>query len=764
MDNIFLSQTGGPTETVLRNCSATIRQIHDLIAPFQREIEDKKVKQYLKGFRMRMKESEIGEAVKRLQSQKLTLTLALVSSIYQTAEKKHSVATVTLKRTKTLPIHGHDMNREHDGAGPNGRDMNMLTKIIDEKIAAVMQQLHHDPKLKIEDLFDLNKSQTDDLMELDLESARSLKRAVDEIKRDQFLESLCTPDYQQDRLQIKDASATTCEWIWDHTEYRSCRESTESSILHISGKAGSGKSVLAKCVWKRLSKELADSPGNNQFALLYYICDNRTRPNETASSILRGLIHQFLLQRPSLFTEAIAKSEIMQSHSFLEGSTTWTFDSLWSIFKAIVNKSELQVIYCIIDALDESEKESTELLISLLPALLDQSTSKAVVKLVLTSRIEGYIVDCLESHTTKILVDPSVTRQDIETFIGERLGKVKKRLRLDAHGERDVRKVLLDHADGMFLWAELAIKDLERAHGITLGNMAARVRSLPSGLNALYKRMLAKIVGMCENEDTIKLVRKIFTWVALATRPLTLAELRVALAIELDMTRLDSVELLQNISYDLLDLCGSFIEIVRTNNKPSQTSGESSVFGGEAESGENEDLAATVRLIHQSAKDYLIASENDANGLLSKFQLNSQEGHSEIAKTCLTYLLCEDFQNGIVRANVADNSEPGTDPNGLLATLLNQKLAIHEFLGYAAAHWPTHVRECSSIDDREHVHMLASRFLMDCPDQFQSWYQVYFFFSRGEVDLDCGITGIHAAAFLGLYEETKMILDSGVAL
>jgi Cdc6-like AAA superfamily ATPase len=317
----------------------------------------------------------------------------------------------------------------------------------------------------------------------------------------EFLGSLCTPDYQQDRLQIKDASATTCEWIWNHKEYLPYRASARSSILHILGKAGSGKSVLAKHIWKRLSKELGELSPNNSCALLYYCCDKRTRPDEAASSLLRALIHQFLLQRQSLFDATIARSELMQSHSFLEGTMTWNFDSLWALFKEVVINSQLQVIYCVIAALDESDKESMEMFLPLLTDFLDYNTNEVTVKLFLTSRIEGHIMDCLEGRAASIYID-SVSRQDVEIYISERLSKLKRRLRLNAEGEQNLRQVLVDRAEGMFLWAELAIKDLERAHGITAKTLANRVRSLPSGLNALYERMLTKIDGMCDDEDT----------------------------------------------------------------------------------------------------------------------------------------------------------------------------------------------------------------------------------------------------------------------
>jgi len=83
IDDTFLAQKGDPTDTALRSCAEMLKNLHDLIVPLQQEIEDNKLKQYMKGLRLRPKESEIESAVKRLQSQKLTLTLALISSMHR---------------------------------------------------------------------------------------------------------------------------------------------------------------------------------------------------------------------------------------------------------------------------------------------------------------------------------------------------------------------------------------------------------------------------------------------------------------------------------------------------------------------------------------------------------------------------------------------------------------------------------------------------------------------------------------------------------
>jgi hypothetical protein len=71
------------------------------------------------------------------------------------------------------------------------------------------------------------------------------------------------------------------------------------------------------------------------------------------------------------------------------------------------------MIYCVIDALDKSEKESMESFLPLLTELLDQGADEVAVKIFLTSHTKRYIVDCLEGDAASIQID-SATRQDIE--------------------------------------------------------------------------------------------------------------------------------------------------------------------------------------------------------------------------------------------------------------------------------------------------------------------------------------------------------------
>lgn len=556
----------------------------------------------------------------------------------------------------------------------------------------------------------------------------------------EFLESLCTPDYQQDRIEIKVASHTTCEWIRRHAMYKSFRSHPGSRILHVYGNAGSGKSVLAKHVWKGLSSELRSSP-KGDMVLLYYCCNARTRPDESAASILRALIHQFLWQKSLAFKNVVQSNELMQSRSISGGSTDWTFSALWSIFKDIVANSQDQV-YCIIDGLDECENESMEDLLLLLPSLLKKGNSKAFSKFFLTSRVEGHIVSALEGHAANITITSDVTRHDVEIYVGERLANLTRRLRLNAKEEQNLRRLLAERASGMFLWVDLAIKDLEKTYGIRAKTIARRVRSLPSGLNALYERMLSKIDAMCEDQDTFQLARKMLTWIALAARPLTLNELRIALAMEVDTKDLDSLEPLQNISYDLLGLCGSFVEIIRKSNN------DFPVKESQVEADELEDLSATVRLIHQSAKEYLVDSSGIPDSL-SKYRINSHMGNAEIARICLTYLLSQNFAVGPIRADSADLTKH--------TALLIRRLNRFGLLEYVSIHWPTHARD----GEREDVNMQVCVFLRDNVNHYRSWHQAHVFVSLLQFIQTFDLTEIHAASTLGLDAVVILLLDQG---
>lgn len=93
----------------------------------------------------------------------------------------------------------------------------------------------------------------------------------------EFIASLSGPGGRDDLFEIKEACENTCNWIWVHPKYQSWKQGTGNHILHIVGKPGTGKSVLAKHVLEDLEKE---SEGKDDCDVFYYfvtIASGKTR-------------------------------------------------------------------------------------------------------------------------------------------------------------------------------------------------------------------------------------------------------------------------------------------------------------------------------------------------------------------------------------------------------------------------------------------------------------------------------------------------------
>ncbi|KAA8914998.1 ankyrin repeat-containing domain protein [Sphaerosporella brunnea] len=210
--------------------------------------------------------------------------------------------------------------------------------------------------------------------------------------------------------------------------------------------------------------------------------------------------------------------------------------------------------------------------------------------------------------------------------------KLMKRLKLKEADASELESELVRRSEGSFLWVTLAFDLLGRARGLTANKLKALVYRIPSGLNQIYDSMLNKLV----EEST---------------------------------TALDEGNLMTNIR-EVETLCGAFVEIV-----PAQMSaGQSS-----------EPLADTVCQIHQSAKDYLLDALFKLKEPLSKFRIDPQQGHVEIARQCLTHLMFDLFGNekppgfNSLDARTAYKTD-GDDSYERM--LIQKKIRLHPFLEF----------------------------------------------------------------------------------
>lgn len=146
----------------------------------------------------------------------------------------------------------------------------------------------------------------------------------------------------------------------------------------------------------------------------------------------------------------------------------------------------------------------------------------------------------------------------------------------------------------------------------------AALLKLPRTLEDTYVRILQRLER--EYEEDIGNLQKILRWLVKGVRTLTLDELAEALSIDLDDG--DSTAMDFNAVWtdpeDILVFCGSLVTVPPDRTK--------------------------VALAHYSVKEFLVSSR--VLEILPRFYMGGVEVEALLAKTCLTYLCFEDFENG----------------------------------------------------------------------------------------------------------------------
>ena len=339
-------------------------------------------------------------------------------------------------------------------------------------------------------------------------------------------------------------------------EYRHWKVQPDSCTLVCSGKLGSGKSVLLANMVDDINLHVQ----NERLPVAYFFCQHDNQKSLEARTIMGCLARQLLCTTP-LPSGLDDFADITSPAVDIDGV-------VGLLLKILPPRA-----YFIIDGLDECDDRQREILASRLRRLQDQSS--LLVCLSFRSEADNTLGLYLEQFAQPIIFQIPDNNTDIEDYITAELERrvVSGKLKL---GEPtlilEIREVLLQGAQGMFLWVVLQIESLcaEKT------DMAIRqaLADLPRDLPDTFSRILQKseALGKPYQEQTLKLI-------IAARRPLTTDELREALSVVLGDTDWKPAQILNEV-YSALACCGSLIIV------------------------EEED--STVRLVHHSVKQFLL--------------------------------------------------------------------------------------------------------------------------------------------------------------
>lgn len=154
-----------------------------------------------------------------------------------------------------------------------------------------------------------------------------------------------------------------------------------------------------------------------------------------------------------------------------------------------------------------------------------------------------------------------------------------------------------------FLWVKFQLSDLcdQRSDSQIL----AALEDLPADLPQTFGRLLRKY----EKSHDINLGSQIFRWIAVAKRPLTLAELREAIAVEPFQEDWKGQNMVNDMKTEIA-CCGNLIFVDEEDD--------------------------TIQFTHFSVKQYLCSDMFENS--LQPYHIAPEKAEAEIAIVCATYL------------------------------------------------------------------------------------------------------------------------------
>ena len=213
---------------------------------------------------------------------------------------------------------------------------------------------------------------------LDMFEASKASRQQD--RRDdqeaELLETLAS-GYKSDKDSVSARVPGTCEWLFEDHRFLEWRDSKHSRLLWVSAGPGCGKSVLSRS----LIDERRVCTSAMSSTVCYFFFKDGQEQRMRGANALSAMLHQ-------LFENTALVSHALPSAKRYGKKLRDEFSELWRILTKCAQDSEAGEIICILDALDECEKDSRSKLLDNLESFFSQvdKSSSYKLKFLVTSR------------------------------------------------------------------------------------------------------------------------------------------------------------------------------------------------------------------------------------------------------------------------------------------------------------------------------------------------------------------------------------------
>ena len=163
--------------------------------------------------------------------------------------------------------------------------------------------------------------------------------------------------------------AKRCEWFLGHPDFLNWKQE-HSALLWVSADPGCGKSVLSRSI---IDEDLAVNEGTFP-SVCYFFFKTGSVDQQGSTRCTAALLHQLFSDRPWLVKHALAPY-------LWDPNISQSFAATWDILIEATSDPTTGEIICVVDALDECEEDSRELLIDALKRLYSDTDDSQRVSL-----------------------------------------------------------------------------------------------------------------------------------------------------------------------------------------------------------------------------------------------------------------------------------------------------------------------------------------------------------------------------------------------
>ncbi|KUJ19713.1 uncharacterized protein LY89DRAFT_716235 [Mollisia scopiformis] len=499
----------------------------------------------------------------------------------------------------------------------------------------------------------------------------------------------------------------TCRWVLRNQKFTDWRDGKSVGLLWVSAGPGFGKSVLTRSL---VDERLL---GTSEVAICYFFFKEDDENAKRSTDALSVLLYQLLVKYPTLIRHTLSYGK--DPKQLLAQS----IPTLWNVLEEIVKDPTSPQLVFVIDALDESVDNGKPIIERLVefysPNQPSPKSAISKLKFLITSRpyisIQRSFGNLAQNNDSIHLSGDrhiALLREEIKLVMESELHLIEESLRLPKQVITLLKGRLSENENRNYLWLHLVLELIKKSVGATTVTGARKlIAQLPKTAEDAYEAILRK----SSNKDE---AAKLLHIIVAAVRPLTVAEMRIAIAIdELTQSHKDlDLESISNFETTIRNQCGLFITI--SDQK--------------------------IYLVHNTAKDFLLAAKTaplstmNSNSGRWKNSIDPSKSHEILSWACIRYLCFSDFKkpennsqrpdHQVQSSEVAEDEELSSleehyadaddddddeacnsldsmtvyDPRHWDDLLLKKRFQKHQFLEYASPHWLSHFQMANPCD------------------------------------------------------------------